>query len=217
MSTLKAEIDAYNAEKAKRMPAEVLATMARATEDLLASGVEGRALRQGDRLPEFELPDQHGRRRRVHDYLREAPLVINVYRGGWCPYCNLEMKALQAVLPQIESLGARLIGLAPETPEHAGETATRHAIEIDILSDSGNRVAQLLGLVFELPEELRAIYARNGIDIPAFNGDDSFRLPVPATYIVDQAGMIAYAFVNADYTQRLEPAGILDQLAAMSR
>ena len=114
-------------------------------------------------------------------------------------------------------LQGNLIGLAPETPEHAGETATRHAIEIDILSDSGNRVAQLLGLVFELPEELRAIYARNGIDIPAFNGDDSFRLPVPATYIVDQAGMIAYAFVNADYTQRLEPAGILDQLAAMSR
>jgi peroxiredoxin len=217
MTTLKAEIDAYNAEKAKRLPAEVLATMAQATEDLLASGIEKRALRQGDRLPDFELPDQHGRLHRIHDYLQESPLVINVYRGGWCPYCNMEMKALHAVLPEIESQGARLIGLAPESPEHAAETAARHEIDIDILSDSGNQIADLLGLVFELPETLRGLYAKIGIDIPAYNGDESFRLPVPATYIVDQTGLIAYDFVNADYTRRLEPSEIVAALAAMKR
>ena len=216
MSKLREEIDAYNAAKAEKLPAEILATMAQATEELLASGIEQRALQRGDRLPEFELPDQRGRMRRVYDYLQRSPLVINVYRGGWCPYCNMEMKALHDRLAEIRAQGTELLGLAPETPDRAAETAARHALDIDILSDSHNRVAEQLGLVFELPEALRGIYTKMGLDIPAYNGDDSFRLPVPATYIVDRSGVIRYAFVNADYTQRLEPSEIVAKLAELA-
>jgi peroxiredoxin len=212
MGKLQDAIDAYNAVKREKVPAEVLATMAQCSEELKASGIEDRALRAGDVMPDFELSNQHGEPRRLSDYLAEAPLVLNIYRGGWCPYCNMEMKALHDVLPQIEAAGARLVGLAPESPDRAQATAERAGINIDILSDAGNRVAERLGLVFDLPEALRPIYEKAGLDIPAYNGDDSFRLPVPATYIIGQDGVIAYDFVNADYTQRLEPTEILARL-----
>lgn len=215
MATLRDAIDAYNAEKAKRVPPEILAAMAGATAALKRSGIEDRAPKRGDTMPDFELPNQHGEQRRLSGYLAESPVVLNIYRGGWCPYCNMEMKALHDALPEIEAHGARLIGMAPETPDRALATSVRHQIDIEILSDSGNRVAEQLGLVFALPEALRPIYQKIGIDIPAYNGDDSFRLPVPATFIIGQDAVILYAFVNADYTQRLEPAEIIAQLAAL--
>ncbi len=215
MGVLKDEIDAYDAAKREKLPGEVLATMAQCTEELKGAGIEGRALKTGDAMPNFELPNQHGEQRRLSDYLAESPLVLNIYRGGWCPYCNMEMKALHDVLPEIESRGVRLVGLSPETPDKAMSTAERHAIDIDILSDAGNRIADQMGLVFELPQALRPIYEKVGIDIPAFNGDDSFKLPVPATYIIGQDGVIVFDFVNADYTQRLEPSEIVSRLAML--
>ncbi len=215
MTTLKEEIAAYDAAKKERVPAGILNTMAQATEELLQEGIEDRSLHAGDTMPDFELPDQHGKMRRLSDYLTQSPVVLNIYRGGWCPYCNMEMKALHDALPEIEARGARLIGMAPETPDRAMATAEKNELAIDILSDSGNRIAEQMGLVFELPQALRPIYEKIGIDIPAFNGDDSFRLPVPATYIIGGNGVIRYDFVNADYTQRLEPADIVAQLDAL--
>jgi peroxiredoxin len=209
MGTLAEAIDRYETQKRDRVPGEILDTMARATEGLKASRIEDRAVGAGDRMPDFELPNQHGDLRRFSDYLKESPVILNLYRGGWCPYCNFEMKALQEALPDIEALGGRLVGLTPETPDRASATAERHQLRIDILSDAGNLVAERLGLVFELPGELRPIDERLGIDIPAYNGDDSFKLPVPATFVVDRNGIVVHAFVNADYTRRMEPAGIL--------
>jgi peroxiredoxin len=209
MPNLKAVIDEYNADKKEKMPAEVLATMARTTAELKETGIENRALRTGDKMPDFSLPNQHGEMRRFSDFLSDSLVVLNIYRGGWCPYCNFEMKALAEALPNIEAAGARLVGMAPETPDHAQDTASRHEISIEILSDQGNKVSEQLGLVFRLAEELRPIYLGAGLDIPAFNGDDSFNLPVPATYIVGPDNIIVADFVNADYTQRMEPAEIV--------
>ena len=214
MGALKEAIDAYEVQKNKLVPRDVLEDMAQATADLKGSGMEDRTLKAGDRFPDFELPNQQGQVRRFSDYLQESPVVLNVYRGGWCPYCNLEMKALHDALPQIERQGARLVGLTPETPDKAMQTAERHRMRIDILSDAKNRVSERLGLVFELPEVLRPIYQNLGIDLPEYNGDDSFKLPVPATYIIRQDGTVVHAFVNADYTQRLEPAEIVARLQA---
>ncbi|MGD2047546.1 MAG: peroxiredoxin-like family protein [Gemmatimonadota bacterium] len=214
MGALKDKIDLYNAAKQENVPADILAAMAQATEELKRSGIEERALRTGDVMPDFELPNQHGERRRLSDYLAKSSVVLNIYRGGWCPYCNMEMKALHDVLPDIESRGARLVAMAPEKPDKAMSTAELHDIDIDILSDAGNQVAEQLGLVFELPEVLRPIYEQFGTDLEAYNGDDSFKLPVPATYIVGQDGTILHDFVNADYTQRLEPSEIVAELDA---
>lgn len=215
MSSLKAEIDAYKAASKDKVPGEIQAIMRQATADLVFSGIANRALQSGDTMPDFTLPNQHGKPRRLSDYLADGSVVLNIYRGGWCPYCNMEMKALQAVQAEIEAFGARLLGMAPETPDKALSTAERNGISIDILSDAGNQVAEGLGLVFELPLALRPIYEKFGIDIPAYNGDKSFKLPVPATYIIGQDRVITYAFVNADYTERLEPSEIVAQLSKL--
>jgi peroxiredoxin len=209
MPALQEAIDQYNAAKKEKTPAEVLTTMARTTAELKDTGIENRALGVGDSMPDFSLPNQHGEMRRFADFYKDSRVVLNVYRGGWCPYCNFEMKALADALPEIEAAGAKLVGMAPETPDHAQDTASRHDIGIEILSDVGNQVSQQLGLVFALAEELRPIYLGAGLDIPAHNGDDTFNLPVPATYIVGPDGIIKAAFVDADYTRRMEPADIL--------
>ena len=119
---------------------------------------------------------------------------------------------MQLALPEIEVLGAHLVAVAPELPDKSLSTAERNALAFEVLSDVGNKVARDFGLVFSLAEELRPIYASFGIDIPAYNGDDTFELPMPATYVIDTDGTIVHAFVDTDYTKRLEPAEIVEIL-----
>lgn len=217
MPTLEQKIKEYDAIKRTKVPGDVLAVMEGATEALRASGLGQGAFVTGDQFPDFTLPDQHGVVRPLSHYLAEGPVVLNIYRGGWCPYCNLEMQALNIALPEFVKRGVTLLGLTPEMPTTAQDTLTANELAITVLSDEGNRVSALLGLVFELPEVLRPIYERFGIDIPASNGDDSFTLPVPATYILGQDRVVRYHFVNVDYTQRAEPTQLiaeLDRLAA---
>lgn len=217
MPTLEQKIKEYDAIKRTKVPGDVLAVMEGVTEALRASGLGQGAFVTGDQFPDFTLPDQHGVVRPLSHYLAEGPVVLNIYRGGWCPYCNLEMQALNIALPELVKRGVTLLGLTPEMPTTAQDTLTANELAITVLSDEGNRVSASLGLVFELPEVLRPIYERFGIDIPASNGDDSFTLPVPATYILGQDRVARYHFVNVDYTQRAEPTQLiaeLDRLAA---
>ncbi|HDZ8846920.1 peroxiredoxin-like family protein [Aeromonas veronii] len=217
MPTLEQKIKEYDAIKRTKVPGDVLAVMEGVTEALRASGLGQGAFVTGDQFPDFALPDQHGVVRPLSHYLAEGPVVLNIYRGGWCPYCNLEMQALNIALPEFVKRGVTLLGLTPEMPTTAQDTLTANELAITVLSDEGNRVSASLGLVFELPEVLRPIYERFGIDIPASNGDDSFTLPVPATYILGQDRVARYHFVNVDYTQRAEPTQLiaeLDRLAA---
>jgi len=212
MSELREKIAEYDAAKAKRVPAEVLQTMADATRQLESLGIADRSLKTGDRVADFELPNHLGEKRRLSDMLARSVVVLNFYRGGWCPYCNMELNALQQALPDIKASGATLVAISPELPDKATDTQARHTLEFDVLSDVGNRVSEAFGLTFELPEQLRPIYTKLGIDIPAFNGDDSFALPVPASYVIDSDSVIRYHFVNADYTRRLEPDDLLRAL-----
>lgn len=212
MSDLREKIAEYDAAKAKRVPPEVLQTMADATCQLESLGIVDRSLKAGDRIPDFSLPNHLGQERRISELLADSVLVLNFYRGGWCPYCNMELHALQQALPDIRASGANLVAVSPELPDKAMDTQARHALEFEVLSDVGNRVSEAFGLTFELPEQLRPIYTSIGIDIPAFNGDDSFVLPVPASYVVDSDGIIRRHFVNVDYTQRLEPDDLLQVL-----
>ncbi|MGB5199603.1 MAG: peroxiredoxin-like family protein [Sedimenticolaceae bacterium] len=214
MSDLREKIAEYDAAKARRVPTEVLETMAGATAQLAAMGFTDHSLRTGDQVPDFELPNHNGQPRRLSRMLDDGVVVLNFYRGGWCPYCNMELNALQQALPAIRAAGATLVAVSPELPDRANDTQARHALEFDVLSDVGNRISEAFGLVFELPQQLRPIYARLGIDVPAYNGDDSFTLPVPASYLIDSDGVIRYHFVNVDYTQRLEPDTLLDALRA---
>jgi len=202
MHTLEQKIKAYDEQKQRQVPAPVLALMEESTRSLQASGLEQGALGRGERMPDFALPDQHGVVRPLSHYLAEGPVLLNVYRGGWCPYCNMEMQALNAVLPALRERGVNLIGMTPETPSSAQDTLTANRLAITVLSDEGNRVSAALGLVFELPEALRPM---------------SFTLPVPASYIIGQDRTVLYHFINADYTRRVEPAALLAELDRLAK
>ncbi|MEO0456305.1 MAG: peroxiredoxin-like family protein [Cyanobacteria bacterium P01_A01_bin.114] len=210
--TLATELQNYQAQFRTKAPADIQGVMGKATQDLADSGIIDRALKVGDRIPTVTLPDATGQSFSVQAALEKGPVVLAFYRGGWCPYCNLELKALQQVLPEIKAAGATLIAISPETPDNSLSTSEKNALSFVVLSDVGNRVARDFGLVFQLAEELRPIYKGFGIDIEAYNGDATFELPVPATYVVAPDGDIVYAFANADYTKRAEPADVITAL-----
>ncbi|GAA0397007.1 peroxiredoxin-like family protein [Cocleimonas flava] len=214
MSTLKEEIDAYEVVKAQNVPAPTLAIMNDATTDLIATGIENKALKTGDKIPEFSLPNQNNVVSSITERLDASMLVITFYRGGWCPYCNFELNAFQKMIPEFEAAGAKLIAISPEVPDHSLSTQQKHDLSFDILYDKGNEISKEFGLVFTLPQEIRSIYDTFGIDVVDHNGDDTFELPLPATYVVNQAGEIVYDFVDPDYTKRSEPADVLAAVKA---
>ncbi len=210
--SLQQQLEEQKQATVAKAPAEVLTLMGEATTQLKQSGIENGAHKAGDKMPDFNLPNAKGKTVSLATALEKGPLVISIYRGGWCPYCNLELKALTAVLPDIRAAGAELIAIAPQLPEKGADSVTAHQLEFDVLSDVGNRVSRQLGLVFTLAEALRPIYVQFGIDIPAYNGDETFELPIPATYVVQQDGTISHAFISADHTERMEPTDILAAL-----
>lgn len=197
-------------------PPENMEIVGAAMAKLMASAFGDNALNVGDEIPSFSLPNAKGEPVSIADYLNKGPLVISFYRGGWCPFCNLEFKGLTDVLPEINRLGASLVGIAPETPDVAQETVSKHNIPFEVLSDVGNKIADQFGLVMEVYEEMRPLYLQWGLDIPAVNGDDTWQLPIPATYVVNPQGKIVAAYINRDYTQRMEPVEIIKALTVMS-
>lgn len=203
--TLAAELKALTDGVRKQAPAEVFATMEAANDALAATGLADKTLARGQRMMDFELPDAMGAIVRSADLRAKGPLLIAFYRGQWCPYCNLELKALQARLGDITAKGATLVAISPQTPDNSLSTKEKHDLQFPVLSDKGNQVARQFGLVFTLDESLKPIYQAFGVDLMAHNGDGSFELPVPATYLIGKDGMVLEAYVNTDYRERLEP------------
>ena len=187
-------------------------TVGGAFEKLLQSDVGATAPGSGDKAPDFELINVRGGTTQLAEMLKDGPVVLNFYRGGWCPFCNLEFKALSDILPQIKAKGASLVGVSPETPDASLTTIEQHNLPFEVLSDVGNQVSESYGLLMTIYDELRPLYTQWGIDVPAANGDDSYQLPVPATYIIRQDGTIHACYVNKDYTTRMEPQDILSAL-----
>lgn len=212
--TLAQEIAKFQAEMAGEMPSDVAQLFARKTEELIETGIARQALHEGDALPAFTLPDPFGKEVASSQLLEKGALVLSFYRGSWCPYCNLELHALQRELPRIEAAGGQLVAISPELPDQSLSLVEKHALKFQVLSDLGNRVARQFGLVFSLDRELRPVYDQLGIHLPDHNGDETWELPLPATYVIGNDGRIAYAFVNADYTKRAEPEDII---AALNR
>ncbi len=171
----------------------------------------------GEAVPAFLLPTISGQHVDASRLLGLGPLVISFYRGGWCPYCNIELRALQARLPEIEALGASLVAISPELPDRALATADSNALTFPVLVDQGNAVARRFRLTHEIAPEVVRYQLGNGNNVPAFNGTDAAEVPLPATYVVGTDGVVQYAFVDADYTRRADPdavIGVLRRLAA---
>jgi peroxiredoxin len=190
VATLKETLVAFRADSARRWGAERIALYEAQTEELRRSGIVEAALGIGDRAPEFSLPDLQGGHIHLSEIQRRGPVVLTFYRGGWCPYCSLQLRAYQIAIPEIERLGATLIAISPQTTERSLATADRDELAFAVLSDPGCRAARNYRLVFSLAVELRAVYAQSGIDLPPSNGDGRWDLPVPATFVIDRDGQI---------------------------
>jgi peroxiredoxin len=215
--SLQARLDAFKADfragkPPYNAPPEIHPIMERATDELVASGQATRALKAGDRAPAFTLCDPDGEAVSSADLLAKGPLVITFYRGVWCPYCNMELQALQETLPQIEALGASLVAISPQNSVNSRKSVRQNKLDFPILSDAHNEVALAFGLCFALPDYLVALYKKLGNDLPTVNGDPSWTLPMPARYVIGQDGVILYSEVNPDYTHRPEPSDLLPVL-----
>ena len=197
----------------KRHPGVAQDIMRTAIEELLASSMIEKAFKTGDKFPEVILPNAKGEQINLDDVLNENKIVLAFYRGGWCPYCNLELKALQNVLPEIEAKGAKLIAISPESPDNSLTTQEKNELSFEVLSDKNNDVARALNLVFKLPEELQDLYFNKfKIDLDSNQGNTNQELPIAATYIIERDGTISYHFLQEDYKLRADPEEILANL-----
>jgi peroxiredoxin len=215
--TLSQELADYKAGFAQRAAPERVAMMEAATRDLRATGIEQRALHAGDAAPaHLSLPDALGRPMRLAELWQRGPLVLLFYRGGWCPYCNLELRAWQKRLPELQRLGASLIAISPQTPDNSLSTAEKNELAFPVLSDSALAASDAFGITFTLPPELVELYGRVGNELPVVNGNGQWALPLPATYVIGRDGRIAFAHVEADYRERAEPDDVLRAVKAAS-
>ncbi len=220
--TLQAKLDAFKAdfEAGKppySVPRSVIEIMHRATKELISSGAAQRALKVGDKAPSFTLKDPDGNALSSSALLADGPLVVSFYRGAWCPYCNMELQALEAARPEFERLGAKLLAISPQTPANSRKSVRENRLNFPILSDTNNDVANAFGLKFALPDYLVELYKNLKNDLPAFNGDPSWTLPMPGRFVIAPDRTIVYAEVNPDYTLRPEPEAMLPALTKIAR
>lgn len=215
--TLQAKLDAFKADFVAgkppyNAPAPVHAIMKRATDELIASGQAQRTLKVGDTAPVFTLNDPEGNPVSSAELLAKGPLVISFYRGVWCPYCNMELQALEEALPQYRELGANLVAISPQVQANSRKSVRQNHLTFPILSDVKSQVAEAFGLRFTLPDYLIDLYKGFGNDLPTFNDDARWVLPMPGRFVIGQDGLIKYAEVNPDYTLRPEPTDLLPAL-----
>ena len=198
---------------AKYVSPDIQAIHERAILEIRDSGIAGRALRSGDKAPYFELADQNGTLVRAVDLTQKGKLVVCFFRGRWCPFCVGQLEAMNVIYPQLQRLGALLVGNSPQTVHQSYLMADQHRLHFPLLSDAGNKVARQFGLIYRVPAYQQEIYQRAFVNLPFANGDNSWELPIPAVYVVDQDSTILYAAANPDYTERPEPSEILQIVA----
>ena len=215
--SLQDRLDAFKSDLENgRLPfkptTQQLEGMHRATAELIATGQAQRALKAGDKAPDFVLNDPDGKPVASRDLLAKGPLVVSFYRGVWCPYCNMELQALQAELAEIQARGANLVAVSPQTAPNSRKSQRDNKLGFPILSDPKADVANAFGIRFALPDYLVDVYKSFKNDLPLINADPSWVLPIPARYVIGSDGIIAYAEINPDYTQRPDPSELLPVL-----
>ena len=184
--------------------------------ELRDQGIWRNVPKVGDAAPDFTLPSATGGSLRLRDQLARGPIILAFYRGGWCPYCNLQLRAYQREMTRIRELNGSLLAISPQTPDNSLDTAQKNTLAFDVVSDVGSHVAKAYGLAFQMPDELQCIYESRNINLPKFNGGDDWTLPIPATFLVNREGRIVLSHVDVDYRTRLDPEDVIAALQLLS-
>ena len=199
---------------AKYVPRETQAVHGRVIAELKERHLAENTPTVGSKAPAFELRDHQDKPVSSSDLLSRGRLVVCFFRGRWCPFCVGQLEAMNLILPQIEQAAASMVAISPQTVQQSFFMADQHKLRFPLLNDAGNRVARQFGLVYSVPDDQQAIYGRVFVNLPFVNGDGSWELPIPATFIIDRDGAILYVSADEDYTQRPEPQEILHQLGS---
>jgi peroxiredoxin len=208
-ATLREELDERRLNMRRFVPKATQTINDRAVEEFRGNGVAARALKVGDHAPEFTLPDVNGKLVRSADLLANGPLIVTFLRGRWCPFCCATVEAWQEHLAEVKGRGASLVAISPMLSKQADFMRDQHKLMFPILSDAGNKVAEQFGVACTVPDYQQELFKTVFINLPFINGDESWTLPFPATFVVAPDGIVNYAFADPDYTLRAEPAEVL--------
>lgn len=214
--SLKSILDEKKAAFNERADEDVKKLYAQGIEEVASSGITDDAEQKGDKAHDFTLKNAKGEDIQLSELLKDGPVVLTWYRGGWCPYCNLTLARYQEELPRFKEFGAQLVALTPELPDKSLNTKEKNELEFEVLSDVGHQVARKYGVVYKLMQGVADRY-QSGFGMHEYNGDESNELPLAATYVIDTNGIIQYAFLDADYRNRAEPEDILNALKELNK
>jgi peroxiredoxin len=201
-------LKALRSKESAETPDALKSVIATELKALISSGQAGRAVKLGDRAPDFVLPDVDGNTVASASLLEQGPLVVTFYRGFWCPFCNADLQAVEAAAERIRGFGASLVAISPQTPANSRISLQENHLSFPILSDKNCELAAKFGIRWMPSQALQGVYRNFGTDVAAFNGDGSWALPMPARYVIAEDGTVAYAKVNANYTHRPEPGDV---------
>jgi peroxiredoxin len=210
--SLRDELEILDAEVLKSLPTDMRNRYLLEKKHLLTRFLTEKALQKGTQAPDVIFRDKDLQPVHLYDLLQQHHVVLSFFRGTWCPYCNLELVYLNKIKDQVEAKDALLIATSPELYRFTKETIKKNNINFPVFTDLGNKAANAFGLVFDLPPSFQKLYKEVNVHINKLNDDDSWTLPVPATFIISKDRTITSAYVKADYTQRMEPDDILEQL-----
>lgn len=210
--SLKDELDLLRVDTLRLLPPEISAKLAAENEKLLSGFLEKKAINKGASVPDVFFRDNNLENVYLSELLKDHNLVLSFFRGTWCPYCSLELIHLAGISDEVRKRGARLVAVSPELHRFSRETIIKNNINFPVYTDLGNIAAAKFGLVFDLPPGYREIYKAVNIHLNTLNGENSWSLPMPATFIISKEGIIASRYVNADYTRRMDTEDILEQL-----
>jgi peroxiredoxin len=204
------------ATMAARAPAHIAARIAASVDEIAASGTAP-GLMVGDPAPDFALPNHLGQRVELSQRLKAGPVVLAFYRGEWCPYCNVSIRALQAAMPRFGAYAASVMAINPQSPDHSLSMVEKNSLAFDVLSDVDQTVIRRYGLHYAVPSDMKELYlSQFQNDLSRRTADGSWNLPIPATFVIDQAGVVRARHVSADYRTRMDPDDIEAALRVMS-
>jgi peroxiredoxin len=201
-------LKALRSKESADTPDNLKAILSTELKALISSGLAKRAVKAGDKAPEFVLPDADGNTVASADLLKKGALVVTFYRGFWCPFCNADLQAVEAAAERIRGFGASLVAISPQTPANSRLSLQENHLSFPILSDKNCELGDKFGIRWLPSQALQGVYRNFGTDVGKFNGDGSWAIPMPARYVIAPDGIVAYAKVNANYTHRPEPGDV---------